>query len=96
VTWNIGKWSSTLFGIRNGRTWNAIGTAKDIGPWITYNGSVNYKVTPKASISLVANNIFNKRPPVDRTNGSYPYYDVGDYNALGRVVYVEVGYDFGK
>jgi len=96
VTWNIGNWSSTLYGIRNGKTWNAIGTAKDIGPWITYNGSVNYKVTPKASISLVANNIFNKRPPVDKTNGNYPYYDVFDYNALGRVVYVEVGYDFGK
>ncbi|WP_243041357.1 TonB-dependent receptor plug domain-containing protein [Dyella sedimenti] len=96
VTWNIGKWSSTLFGIRNGRTWNAIGTEKNIGPWITFNGSVNYKVTPMTSISLVVNNIANKRPPKDITNGNWPYYDEGDYNALGRALYLEVGFDFGK
>ena len=96
VSWNIGKWSSTLYGIRNGRTWNAIGTEKDIGPWITFNGSVNYRVTPKTSISLVMNNIANKRPPTDSTNGSWPYYDEGDYNALGRAVYLELGFDFGS
>jgi outer membrane receptor protein involved in Fe transport len=95
ATWTIGKWSSTLFGVRNGSTWNAIGTEKDIGPWITFNGSVNYKVTPKTAISLVVNNIANKRPPVDSTNGSWPYYDVGNYNALGRAVYLELGFDFG-
>lgn len=95
LTWNVGKWSSTLFGIRNGRTWNAIGTQKNIGPWITYNGSVNYRVTPKLSLSLAVNNIGNKRPPKDRTNGNWPYYDIFDYNALGRAVYLEMGFDFG-
>ncbi len=96
VTWNIGKWSSTVFGIRNGSTWNAIGTEKNIGPWITFNGSVNYKITPKTSISLIVNNIANKRPPTDTTNGNWPYYDVGNYNALGRAVYLELGMDFGN
>lgn len=96
VSWNLGKWSSTVFGIRNGRTWNAIGTRKNIGPWITFNGSVNYRVTPMTSISLVVNNIANKRPPKDSTNGDWPYYDVFDYNALGRAMYLEVGFDFGK
>jgi len=94
ATWNIGKWSTTVFGTRNGRTWNAIGTEKDIGPWITFNGSVNYKVTPKASISLVMNNIANKKPPRDTTNGNWPYFDEGNYSALGRAVYLEMGYDF--
>jgi len=96
ATWNIGKWSSTLYGIRNGRSWNSIGTEKDIGPWITFNGSVNYKVLPRTTVSLVVNNIANKRPPTDTTNGNWPYYDVSLYNALGRSVYLEVGYDFGK
>ncbi|HEY9132050.1 MAG TPA: TonB-dependent receptor [Dyella sp.] len=96
ITWNIGKWSTTVFGIRDGSSWNAIGTEKNIKPWVIFNGSVNYKVTPKASISLVMNNIANKRPPRDDTNGNWPYYDVGDYNALGRAVYLEVGYDFGN
>ncbi|HEX7815220.1 TonB-dependent receptor plug domain-containing protein [Dyella sp.] len=96
VTWNVADWSTTIFGIRNGRSWNSIGTAKNIGPWITFNGSVNYKITPKASISLVINNIANKKPPRDNTNGNWPYFDEGDYSALGRAVYLEVGYNFGN
>ena len=44
----------------------------------------------------MVNNIANKRPPKDSTNGDWPYYDVFDYNALGRAMYLEVGFDFGK
>ncbi|NII09648.1 TonB-dependent receptor [Oleiagrimonas sp. C23AA] len=95
VTWAIGKWSTTVYGIRDGHTWNQAGTAKNIGPWILYNASVHYQVNPKARISLIVNNIANKRPPVDVTNGGWPYYDTGDYNALGRAVWMELGYDFG-
>lgn len=96
ASWTIGKWNSTVFGIRNGRTWNAIGTSKDIGPWITFNGSVAYHVTPRTSVSLVVNNIADKRPPVDRTNDSWPYYDQGNYSALGRSIYLDIGFDFGS
>lgn len=95
VTWDIGRWSSTLYGIRNGTTWNQAGSAKNIGPWILFNASVRYRVTPRATVSLVVNNLANKRPPVDVTNGGWPYYDTGDYNALGRAVYLEAGFDFG-
>jgi iron complex outermembrane recepter protein len=95
VTWNIGSWSSTLYGLRNGTTWNYAGTGPKIGPWITFNGSVGYKVTPKTVVSLTANNIFNKRPPADTTNSGWPYFDQFDYNALGRSVYLDVGFDLG-
>lgn len=95
VTWNIGKWSSTLYGLRDGPTWNSIGTRNNIGPWITFNGSIAYKVLPKTTVSVTANNIFNKRPPMDPTNTGWPFFDVFDYNALGRSVYVDVGFDLG-
>ena len=96
VTWDIGKWSTTLYAIRDGSTWNAIGTKQDIGPWLTFNGSLRYKVTPKTTVALTANNLFNKRPPTDNTNDNWPYYDVGDYNALGRSVFLDIGFDFGS
>ena len=95
VTWNVGRFSSTLYGLRNGSTWNYTGTRKNIGPWTTFNATVNYRATPHASISLVVNNLANKRPPSDPTYGDWPYFDVTDYNALGRAVYLEFGYDFG-
>ena len=95
VTWDIGKWSTTFYAIRDGHTWNAIGTEQDIGPWITFNGSLRYKVSPKTTVSLTANNLFNRRPPTDNTNDNWPYYDEGDYNALGRSVFLDVGFDLG-
>jgi outer membrane receptor protein involved in Fe transport len=95
VTWDIGKWSTTLYAIRDGHTWNAIGTEQNIGPWLTFNGSLRYKVTPKITVALTANNLFNKRPPTDNTNDSWPYYDEGDYNALGRSVFLDMGFDLG-
>lgn len=66
-----------------------------MGPEHT-NASVRYRVTPRATVSLVVNNLANKRPPVDVTNGGWPYYDTGDYNALGRAMYLEAGFDFGS
>jgi iron complex outermembrane receptor protein len=42
------------------------------------------------------NNIANKRPPIDSTNGNWPYYDTGIYNALGREVMAELHLDFGS
>jgi outer membrane receptor protein involved in Fe transport len=95
LTWNKGDWSTTLFGQRDGRTWNQIGTKKNIGPWITFNGSATYRLNKMASITFTANNLFNKRPPKDSTNGGWPYYDVGDYSALGRELWMQLNLDFG-
>lgn len=95
ITWNIGDWSSTIYGQRDGHTWNNAGTAKNIGPWIRWNGSTTFKFNKMASVTFTVNNLFNKRPPKDITNGNWPYYDVGDYNALGRELWVQMNLDFG-
>jgi outer membrane receptor protein involved in Fe transport len=96
LTWNVGKWSSTLYGLRNGSSWNSVGTAKNIGPWVVFNGSVRYQLNKQASMLVSVNNIANKRPPIDSTNGNWPYYDTGIYNALGREVMAELHLDFGS
>jgi iron complex outermembrane receptor protein len=46
-------------------------------------------------VQLIVNNIFNRQPPVDSTNNSYPYYDQGSYTAYGRAYWLEFGANFG-
>lgn len=107
VTWNIDKWSTTLYGNRYGSTPNylaatlnnytAPGTGK-LAPWFLYNASVTYSPLENLSLSFVVNNLFDAAPPKD---GSYPGtsgspYDSTNYNVYGRSFYLEASYKFGK
>lgn len=96
VTWKRDDWSATLYGLRNGKTWNSIGEARNVGPLITYNASARYQVNSTFWLSAAVNNLANKRPPIDRTDGNWPYFDRGNYSALGRSFWVELGVDFGS
>jgi outer membrane receptor protein involved in Fe transport len=93
--WKIGKSATTLHGTRYAPTWNDAGTARDLGPWVVINGSERYAVARGMFLELIVNNIFNRQPPYDPTNGSYPYYDTGSYNGYGRAYWVEFGAKFG-
>jgi outer membrane receptor protein involved in Fe transport len=92
ITWTIGNWSTTLFGRRNGHAVNTFGNGIT-GPYTTYNGSVRYAFDSDAYIQLSANNLFDKDPPFDASNG-WPYYNVQNYNALGREIFIEMGVHF--
>ncbi|MEO8804170.1 MAG: TonB-dependent receptor [Rudaea sp.] len=94
VTWDKGPWSTTVRGIRYGTTWSYDASYK-VGPWITYNASVQYNFSDDAAITLIGNNVFNSRPPKDRTFAAFPYYDIFSYNSLGRLVMVEFNMHFG-
>ncbi|QQP96096.1 TonB-dependent receptor plug domain-containing protein [Lysobacter enzymogenes] len=96
ATWTRGDWSATVYGLRNGKTWNSIGTARNVGPLTTYNASARYQLNPTLWLSAAVNNLSDKRPPRDRTDGNWPYFDRGNYSALGRSFWVELGLDFGS
>ncbi|MBB3343392.1 TonB-dependent receptor [Luteimonas sp. RC10] len=93
VAWNRGPLAATLWGVRNARSWNAAGSARDIGPWTTFNGSVSYRFGERYGVLFSVNNIANRKPPLDRTNGNWPFYDRGLYNALGRSLQMEWSMD---
>lgn len=94
VNWAIGNWSTTLHAIRYGHSVNA-GLTGMTGPYITYNANVRYTMAGgDAYIQLTANNLFNQRPPVDASSG-YPYYNIFNFNNLGRAVFVEFGAHLG-
>jgi outer membrane receptor protein involved in Fe transport len=94
VNWRIGPWSTTLFGIRYGKTWSQNGSYT-VSPWMIYNATVQYNFNDDAAITLIGNNIFNSRPPYDRTFSTYPYYNVFNYNSYGRLIMVEFNMHFG-
>ena len=94
VTWDIGKWSTTAQYQRYGKTFNFAGNGT-VGPWMKYNATVQYHVTPDITATLIGNNIFNARPPKDKTFTAYPYYDYFSYNAYGRLVMLELNVKFG-
>jgi outer membrane receptor protein involved in Fe transport len=59
------------------------------------NGSEKYAFNRSMYVQLIVNNVFNRQPPVDSTNNSYPYYDQGSYTAYGRAYWLEIGAKFG-
>lgn len=95
VTWNIGNWSTTFLGQRYGSIPNA-GQTSTLAPWMLYNGSVKYSFDDgAAAIQLTMNNMFNSKPPVDRTASNFPYYNTYNYNPYGRAVWAEFAFRFG-
>lgn len=116
ITWDIGKFETTLFGTRFGKTpnyWSQQGPAGytapctkpvngysqctgHLPPWMIYNASVSYNITPSMKISGIVNNIKNSMPPGDYSDNSSPYYNFTDYNAYGRQFWVEFDWKFGQ
>ncbi|MBU6247599.1 MAG: TonB-dependent receptor [Xanthomonadaceae bacterium] len=91
--WAIGKWSFSVIGTRRGATYNYAGTGS-VGAWTTYNASVGYKFSDMVDLSLISNNVTNKRPPRDNTFSAYPYYNIFNYNSFGRAVWFQASIHF--
>lgn len=94
VTWDIGPWTATAYGIRYGKSYSYDGSFT-VAPWMVYNTTLQYNFSDDASMSLIANNVFNSRPPVDKSYSAFPYYNIFNYNAFGRLVMLEMNVHFG-
>ncbi len=106
VTWDIGNWSTTLYGSYYGRTPNYAATINDgygippsgtIAPWTLYNASVSWKAMSKLQLSFRVNNLLNTMPHIDDTvpELSPTPYNPGNYSVLGRWFSFEAKYAFG-
>jgi outer membrane receptor protein involved in Fe transport len=93
VDWGIGDWTFSLLGTRRGTTYNYAGTGK-VGAWTTFNGSIGYKLSDMVDLSLISNNLADKRPPRDNTYSAYPYYNIFNYNPYGRAIWFQASIHF--
>jgi len=107
LTWEKGKWSSTLYLNRYGRTPNYAAVTADnyadpgagkLGAWILWNASVAYNPTRSLGISLQISNLFNKMPPTDYSYDGFTTapYNADNYNPFGRSFFLEANYKFGN
>lgn len=105
VTWEIGKWVTTLYGARYGRTPNYLAQineagydvpgAKKVGAYTKFNSSVAYNFNDDVSLSFAVNNLLNEDPPNDPTYNVYPFYNIFNYNDYGRSFQIELNWKFG-
>lgn len=105
MSWEAGRWTTSVHGERLGRLPNSDSYAEvydpeDGGsPWIgatyRYNASVQYRFNERAQLSLSVTNLFDKMPPRDPSATGYPYYDISWFDAVGRQVYLQYTHRFG-
>jgi len=98
LSWAVGNWTSTVYGILYGKTVNYAGTGT-VGRWAQINASEQYDFSERASMLLSVNNVFNRAPPTDSTFGpgeQYPppYYNPYVYNGFGRIYWLEYKFHF--
>ena len=89
--WNLGKWSSTVLINRLGKIPKADQTSY-LSPTYLVNWSAAYQISPKASVSVIVNNIFDKFKLDD--SAGWPNYPVGNYSPVGRQGWLELNYKF--
>ena len=106
TSWDVQKWSSTLYVDRLGGTPNYVATVDGYGapgagtlsPWTNTNLGARYQWTNELQFSVNVRNLFNSMPPTD---SSYPGttsmpYNIYNYNVYGRSYYLGMVYQLGK
>lgn len=91
LTWKVGDWTHTLAAQRNSKIPQADEEGYLPAYW-NFNGSTQWQVSSRTSVSLTVNNLFNKIRK-DPTS-SWPYYPVGYYFPYGRQGWIELDHRF--
>ena len=104
LSWEKNAWSAAIQGRRlgslpNGWSYDEVWEEGDPGPKIgatyRYNANVQFRFNDHSQISFSVVNLFDKKPPVDPTYTSYPYYDISWFDTEGRSYYVQYTHKFG-
>ena len=94
LTWDLGKFSTTLTGQRLSRLPNYAEEGYIKASYL-FNLSAQYSITERVRLSGTVNNLFDQNPIKDRTYSAYPYYDISWFDGVGRSFYVQLTYKMG-
>lgn len=92
VNWERDDWLVNINGYRWGSLPNWEETGR-IAPYIIWNGTVQKKITDKATVGFAVNNILDKTHPNDDSFNSYPFFWRA-YSPIGREVFATFNYKF--
>jgi iron complex outermembrane recepter protein len=93
-SWTIGPLTTTIHDSRIGGLPNYDGTQR-LGATSVYNASFNYRIAPRATFTLIIDNLFDTQPYRDSTWTSYPYYPTGWFSPVGRAFFAEINVKLG-
>lgn len=108
LTWDIGKFGTTMYVNREGHTPNYVANLETTGfatpgggllaAYTQVNWSARYEVLPGLALTAIVDNLFNAMPPHDPTYPNYQDgpFDQGRYNVIGRTFAIEANYKFMK
>lgn len=94
VSWTFDRSTTTVYGSRIGGLPNFDGTQR-LGATTLFNGSLNYRFTPRAALTFIVDNLTDKKPIRDKTWTSYPYYSRNWFSPVGRAFFLEFNYRIG-
>lgn len=94
LTWDLGKFSTTLNGQRLGKLPNYDQDGYVPASYL-FNLSARYNVTDRVQVTGTINNLFDQAPVFDKGYGSYPYYDISWFDGVGRSFYLQLTYKMG-
>ena len=68
----------------------------NVDSWTTVNLTGRYAISDSMSVLLGINNVFDKEPPMDLSDGnsSQPFYNQSFHNLTGREYYIEAQFSF--
>lgn len=92
ASWNIGAWSTSLYGYRYGSRPNYAETGR-VAPYVIWNADLAKQITDKATLGFSVLNVFDKIHPRDDSYTAWPYFP-RVYSAIGRQVYANFTYNF--
>ncbi|MBQ5950249.1 TonB-dependent siderophore receptor [Massilia sp. ST3] len=101
VNWKRGQWGATLRATRYGEVLSPGTTAAfdfELGAKTTVDLEARYAVTPKFTLALGADNVFDQYPetlpPLLNTTGNTPFANYAPFGRSGRYIYARANYGF--
>lgn len=101
VNWKLGQWGATLRATRYGEVLSPGTTANfdfELGAKTLVDVEARYAVTPKLTLALGADNLFDQYPetlpPALNTTGNTPFANYAPFGRSGRFIYGRVNYAF--
>ncbi|SFC93072.1 TonB-dependent receptor plug domain-containing protein [Massilia yuzhufengensis] len=101
VNWKLGPWGATFRATRYGKVLQA-GTSAALDFWMGPRTVVDlegrFAVTPKLSLAIGADNVFDQypetQPPALNTTGNTPFANYAPFGRSGRFIYARANYGF--
>ncbi|MFC0252190.1 TonB-dependent receptor plug domain-containing protein [Massilia consociata] len=101
ANWKLGQWGATMRATRYGKVLSP-GTTPALDFWMGARTVVDvegrYAVTPKLTLALGADNLFDQypetQPPALNTTGNTPFANYAPFGRSGRFIYARANYGF--